>query len=181
MGRDELDMDLDKRQAILRLIQEFPGLHLSEIARRLEWSTMLTEYHLRVLEKHDMVSSLEEDHYRRYYAKVEQGGIRVDVLGAQEKRLLALLRHPVRLHLVTYLASNAAARNKDMAVALGLSRPATTYQLAKLLRAGVVQKDASDLYGLVDREGVRKLLLAFRPPDDVVERFRSLWDRLRDE
>jgi predicted transcriptional regulator len=178
VGRNELDMDLERRRQVLSLVQSFPGLHLSEIARRLDWSPMLTEYHLRVLEKHDLVSSMEEDHYRRYYAKVEHGGMRVDVLGAQEKRLLALLRHPVRLHIITYLAAHGEGRNKDMATSLGLSRPATSYQLSKLLRAGVVTKDETDRYVLADAPTVTRLLLAYRPPDDLVERFRDLWDRL---
>jgi predicted transcriptional regulator len=176
--RDDLDMDLERRQAVLKLIQEYPGLHLSEIARRLQWSPMLTEYHLRMLEKHDLVSSMEEDHYRRYYAKVEQHGLRVDVLGTAEKRLLALLRHPVRLHIITFLAAHGEGRNRDMAESLGLSRPATSYQLARLLRAEVVTKDEGDRYRLVDKETILRLLRDYKPPADLVERFRTLWDRL---
>jgi len=178
VARDELDMELDKRQALLGLIREYPGLHLSEIARRLEWSPMLTEYHLRMLEKHDLVSSLEEDHYRRYYAKVEHHGVRVDVIGAVDKKLLGLLRHPVRLHLITFLAAHGEGRNRDMAKSLGLSRPATSYQLAKLLKAGVVAKDEADRYRLVDAPTILRLLREHKPPEDLVESFRSLWDRL---
>lgn len=178
MAREDLNMDLERRQAVLRLIQEYPGLHLSEIARRLDWSPMLAEYHLHMLEKHELVSSMEEDHYRRYYAKVEQHGIRVDPMGASEKRLLALLRHPVRLHIVTFLAAHGEGRNRDMAEALGLSRPATSYQLAKLLRSQVVAKDDADVYHLVDPEEILRLLRLYKPPEDLVERFRSLWDRL---
>lgn len=178
MAHGGLDMDLEKRQAILRLVQEFPGLHLSEIARRLDWSPMLTEYHLRVLEKHELVSSMEEDHYRRYYATTEREGLRVDVLGAHEKRILALLRHPVRLHIVVFLAAHGEGRNKDIAASTGLSRPATSYQLVKLARAGVVVKAEGESYRLADADGVGRLLAAYRPPADLVEGFRALWDRL---
>lgn len=178
MRRDELNLDLERRRAILDLVQSFPGLHLSEIARRLDLSPMLAEYHLRVLEQHDFVSSIEEDHYRRYYAKVEHGGLRVDALGAQEKRLLALLRHPVRLHVLIYLAANERGRNKDIAKELGLSRPATSYQLARLLKAGVVVKDEEELYRLVDAATITRLLMTYKPPPDLVERFRGLWERL---
>lgn len=178
MGRGELDLDLERRRRILELIQAYPGLHLSEIARRLDWSPMLAEYHLRVLEKHDLVSSVEEAHYHRYYARIEKEGMRVDALGAAEKRLLGMLRHPVRLHIVALLANQPGTRNKDVATALGLSRPATSYQLGRLLAAGIAAKDADDRYSLVDASTVTRLLLAYRPPSDQVERFKDLWDAL---
>lgn len=178
MRRDELDLDLERRRAILEMVQAFPGLHLSEIARRLDLSPMLAEYHLRTLERHDFVSSMQEDHYRRYYAKIDREGLRVDALGAQEKRLLALLRHPVRLHVLAYLAAHGSGRNKELAQELQLSRPATSYQLSKLLRAGVVTKDEADAYRLVDPATITRLLLAYKPPPDLVERFRGLFDRL---
>ncbi len=178
MRRDELNLDLERRRQAIELIQAFPGLHLSEIARRLGWSPMLAEYHLRVLERHDLISSIEEDHYRRYYAKVDREGLRVDALGAQDKRILALLRHPVRLHIVTYLANYGEGRNKEIAQSLNLSRPATSYQLGKLAKGGVAAKDEGDVYRLVDAAVVTKLLLAYKPPPDLVDNFRELWDRL---
>lgn len=178
MRRDDLNLDLERRRAILELVRTYPGLHLSELARRLEWSPMLTEYHLRVLERHNLVSSIQEAHYRRYYAKTEREGLSIDTMGAHEKRVLALLRHPVRLHVVTYLAAEGHGRNKEIAKSLGLSRPATSYQLGKLHKAGIVLKNEQDVYRLADADTVTALLLAHKPPADLVEGFRDLWDRL---
>lgn len=178
MRRDELDLDLERRRLILELVQVYPGLHLSEIARRLSWSPMLAEYHLHLLERHELLTSLEEGNYHRYYAKIEREGMKIDALGAQEKRVLALLRHPVRLHLAVFLATQPARRNKEIAKELALSRPAVSYQLAKLAKAGLVAKDAEDLYRLAEPALITRLLLIYRPPQDQVERFRDLWDRL---
>lgn len=172
-------MELARRRAILELLEEFPGLHVSEIARRLEWSPMLAEYHLRVLAKHDLVSRVEDDRYHRYYAKVEREGMRVDALGAREKRVLGMLRHPVRLHILTYLAVEGRGRNRDMARSLGLSRPATSYQLGRLLKAEIVTRDDAGVYELVEMDQVVRILLAFKPPSDLVEGLGDLWDRLR--
>lgn len=178
MGRDEVALELEGRRSLLELVQQFPGLHLSEIARRLNWSPMLAEYHLRVLEKSNLISSIQDEHYHRYYAKVEREGMRIDALGAQEKRVLAALRHVVRLHIATFLAVKGEGRNKEIAQSLGLSRPATSYQLSRLSRAGVVSKDAQDVYRLIDSSTVTRLLLLYKPPADHVERFRDLWDTL---
>lgn len=179
MRRKELNLDLERRRAVLAVVEQYPGLHLSELARRLNWTPMLAEYHLHVLEKHQIVTSIEEDHYRRYYPRTEREGIRVDTMGAEDKRLLGLLRHPVRLHLATYLAVEGVGRNKEMAAQLGLSRPATTYQLSRLAKAGVVAKDEEDVYHLVEPDRVVRLLMAHQPPPDTVESFKALWDRLR--
>lgn len=178
MRRDELNLDLDRRRQILELIQAYPGLHLSDLARRLDWTPMLAEYHVRILEQHGLISSLQEAHYHRYYARVQREGFQVDALGAQDKRILGLLRHPVRLHIAAYLAANIAARNKELANAIGMSRPAVTYQLGKLVKAGIVLKDGSDLYRLVDPTTVTRLLISYRPPEDVLSSFKDLWDRL---
>lgn len=178
MQRDELNLELERRRNILQLVQEFPGLHLSEIARRLQWSPVLAEYHLRMLERHDLIGSVQEAHYHRYFPKIEREGMKIDTLGAQEKRVLSLMRHPVRLHILVYLAAGQEGRNKDIARSLGLSRPATTYQLARLLREGLVAKDDQEVYHLVDAALVTRLLMMYQPPKDVVDQFKELWDKL---
>jgi predicted transcriptional regulator len=45
------------RKALYEFVRASPGYHLREIARALGLSITLADYHLRFLEKHELVSS----------------------------------------------------------------------------------------------------------------------------
>ena len=157
-----------------------PGLHLSEIARRLQWSTPLAEYHLRILERGGWVTATQVGQLRCYFPRARPGqpAAAAGVVAAGQRDRLALVRHPVRMHIVALLARSPGGRNRDIAKAVGLSRPAASHHLARLLRGGVVERGPDGRYQLARADELLPLLRSHPPPPDHVGRFQALWDDL---
>ncbi|MHB1262644.1 MAG: helix-turn-helix domain-containing protein, partial [Thermoplasmatota archaeon] len=59
LRRDDL-LALEARRRVYQNVEEFPGLHLSEVARQCGLETNHAKYHLDALEKHGLVSSRME-------------------------------------------------------------------------------------------------------------------------
>ena len=69
--------DAHMRRRILLAVEEYPGLHLRAIQRRLSTSAMLAEYHLNVLEKLGLITSNLERGYRCFFP-VRAGPLTLD-------------------------------------------------------------------------------------------------------
>jgi predicted transcriptional regulator len=168
----------DPRSELLRLVQAQPGLHLSAIARHLGWSTTLAEYHLRVLEHDELVTSLQVENQRRFFPRVQRHGLVLDLVAAGDKRLFGVLRHPVRSRLVATLARNGPTRHSELAKQLGLSRPAASYHLGRLERRGVVARTEHGVYTIVEASGVRAAIQRLGRTTDATSELRSVFDGL---
>ena len=58
-------LELETRRKIYDFIQKFPGLHVREISRRLEIPFSTLQYHLRFLEKRELVKAKDDGKYIR--------------------------------------------------------------------------------------------------------------------
>jgi len=85
--------ELKIQKQIHSIIKKNPGLHLSKVAEMLQISIPLALYHLRYLEKNDLITSVKEEGYLRYY---ESG-----VIGTKEDivKNLELSRSLISYHL----------------------------------------------------------------------------------
>ena len=173
-------LELDTRRAIYNLVLSQPGLHLREIQRQLGMHVNLVEYHLHHLIASELVVSVHQGGYNRFFASQAPGeGSNVDRLTAQEKRVLGMMRQPMPLRIMVYLLAAGSTQHKDVCNHLGCAPSTLTYHMKKLVRARiVVQKSAGDGkgYHLADRRGVAHLLMLYRPaPFDQVDAFTELW------
>lgn len=151
---------------------------MREIQRELDLSIALAEYHLRVLERAGLVTSTTQEGYKRYYPAPEEGG---RGLGGQERRVLGVLRQAIPLKVTLLLMRDGRATNKEMAEALGLSPSRLSFHVKKLLGAGVVRRlprSEGRGYELEDPETTLRLLVAYRPPPDVLDECTELWEDL---
>ena len=65
--------ELETQQKIYTLIAQHPGLSLSKIAELLDINIPLLLYHLRILEKHHIVSTVKEKGFTRCYVEGSVG------------------------------------------------------------------------------------------------------------
>ena len=86
--------ELQIRKLIYRLIGNYPGLNQSKIAEILDISSPLALYHLRYLEKNDLIIAEKKAGYTRYYIKGK--------IGIQDKQLLSLFRQETPLRLILF-------------------------------------------------------------------------------
>lgn len=172
-------LELETRRDIYALVRSVPGLHMRDIQRRLELSIALAEYHLRYLEEAGMLVSVEEGGYRRYYpATAVDGG---PGIGARDRRVLSVLRQPVALRIALYLLTVESSTLSEVAAALERSPSGLSFHLKKLVRHGIVrrlERTEGRGYAIEDRRYITRLLLAYRPPPDMVDECAELWDSL---
>jgi predicted transcriptional regulator len=175
-------LELDTRRSIYELVSSQPGLHLREIARRLGMHINLVEYHLGHLIRSELVVEVRDAGYSRYFPTGPPGGgagAGADRLTSQEKRVLALLRQPMPLRIIVYLVAAGRAQHRELCAHLGCAPSTLTYHMQRL----VAQQVASQVtagegkgYSLVDRRGIARLLMLYRPePFDQIDAFTELW------
>lgn len=165
----------ETRGRLLRLLRRYPGLHLREVARRLEVDVGTAKYHLDRLEKHGYLSALQMRRNKHYFPRCDR--FDGELVDRKDKPLLAHLRTPMVLLLVLQLLASGPLSAADLASGVDLSPSQVHYYLSKMERVDIVtSQDGNSAYALQDPVRVRDLLLAYGPPRDQVEGFVDLWE-----
>jgi len=172
MVRDPLE--LESRRRAYELVAAAPGLHLRELARRLAVDVRTAEYHLRQLEKHALVTAIDEGGFRRFFPRTADGR-GAEIVDARDKPILGLLRKPVPLYVALVLLSRERAPHTELAADAGVAPSTLSYHLDRMARAGIVA-EAEGGYRLREPERIARLLYAHRPTQDLIDRFLDLWE-----
>ena len=173
-------LELETRRAIYNLVLSQPGLHLREIQRQLGMHVNLVEYHIHQLIASELVMSVQQGGYNRFFPAQAAGADRqVDRLTSQEKRVLGLMRQPMPLRIMVYLLATGNSQHRDICDHLGCAPSTLTYHMKKMVKVQViVQTTAGEGkgYHLTDRRSVARLLMLYKPaPFDQVDAFSELW------
>jgi predicted transcriptional regulator len=174
-------LELETRRRIFQLVSSFPGLHMREIQRKLKLSIALAEYHLIFLEKANLITSISEGGYKRFYVKEEDGRAPGMVIGHPERKILGLLRQRIPLQITLFLLGRKQATHSDISKSLEVSPSKLSFHLKKLLRSGVVRKlerDEGKGYAIADGNRIFRLLLTHKPAQDMLDEFSDLWDNI---
>lgn len=124
----------EARRNIHELVKAEPGLCLNDLVGRTGYSRNAVSYHLFVLEKEEVVVSVKDGKYRRYF--VRNGKY---VNGA--KSVVAALRNATTLRLAQTVMGSPGAIQRDLCVALGATPSATCWHAKRLLDLGVIRKE----------------------------------------
>lgn len=164
------DRSLTTRRRILRLVEEFPGLHLRELARQAGTSEPLAGYHLANLVADDIVEAVTEGGFKRFYVRSGPQP------SERDRAILELLRHAAPLQIVVFLLERDGATHPEIAEETGLSKSTVTYHLHRLRGASLVEHVPTGA-GFQVREArrIESLLLRWEPPRDITDRFERLW------
>lgn len=176
---DKDPLEQTVRRDVYEHVKDYPGLHLSQIARGVDLTTNHVKYHLRVLEKNDLVTSIRQDGYWRFFPKENGTPLTRETVDHGDKPVLSLLRKPVPLQITLHLLDQGEANNKRIAEAVGVSPSTSHYHLGTMQEAGMLEdrrEGRSVVYELADPERIRGLLHQHEPPGELVEGFLEAWD-----
>ncbi|HLE96211.1 MAG TPA: ArsR family transcriptional regulator [Candidatus Thermoplasmatota archaeon] len=165
-------LELQARQRIFDKVRERPGIHFSEIVRELDYAPTTVRYHLSVLEREGVLSSLEVGRYLRYYPREQGERFLRDVLSPEEKRALAMLRQRVPLAVAVELLVNGERTHGQLTTAVGVSPSTMTHHLKRMTQVGVVQqaREGREVHvSLVRPEQVRELLKKYEIKPDLAD------------
>ncbi len=163
-------LELETRRKISIILKRNPGLHLSKIAEMLDVRISLLEYHLSHMEKHNVITSLKEVGYKRYYL-VDSN------LGANEKRILAVLRRETPLKIVLLLLKNPKLTHKEILSNFTISPSTLSWHIKRLLKYQVLEIEVSGKekrYKVTNDKDVIKLLMRYKP-FMFKESFNNIW------
>ncbi|MBS3816301.1 MAG: winged helix-turn-helix transcriptional regulator [Candidatus Thermoplasmatota archaeon] len=168
MGKKTLE--LEARKKTYEAIDENPGVHLRELDRKLDIPLGTLRYHLRVLEKKDMIVSKKESKYKRYYARGE--------VQKEDKELLSTLRKELPRTIILFLLEYPGSTHKEICSALAVSGSTLSYHLKKLREREVIEKEEKE-YSVKDEEKVAEVLIRYQQTflDRLVDRFVRFWKK----
>lgn len=163
------ESSIELRRRIARLVQAYPGLHMREIARQAGISEALAGYHLDELVKDEVLESVQEEFFRRFYPA--KGGAR-----EEDRDLLGALRQRVPLQIVLHLLGHGQATQQQLADLVGVGKSTMSYHVGRLLDLDLLATPAEGR-GVVlrDPKRVERLLLRYQPPKDLTDRMVDLW------
>lgn len=132
LGRDEV-LDHDARHRMYKVIQDEPGIHVSELMRRVDggWGGLM--HHLHVLEDKEFVTSRDDGRYRRLFPVGQYNPDRMDTI--------ALLRNESTAEALDIIARRPGINQSELASRMGMKPPSARYHLQKLQEAGLVRKE----------------------------------------
>ena len=163
----------DIRENILDLIEKQPGLHLSKIAESMDMRVSHIEYHLKYLEKQNLIHAVRErGYFKRYYLKESH-------VDEHEKQIISLLRQEITLKIVLFLLKNQIAKYKDLQHHLGMSAPRVSYHLTKLVDHGLIEtpNPTSKGYTLKNPKEIIHFLRKYKL-HTVIDTFKDIWATL---
>jgi predicted transcriptional regulator len=178
---DELVFEVESRRRIYEAVCKFPGIHLRELSRTVDLKLNLVDYHLLYLEKREIIYSLLDGQFKRYYPKdMLDADHKKDIYGAPDKQLVGLLRQPIPFRIIVLLARSGVMSHKDLTEALHKSPSTVSHHLDKLHRAGAVTKSPEGRgYALSDPARIERILVSFTPhPETLADGFLEIWENL---
>ncbi|MFP4051226.1 MAG: winged helix-turn-helix transcriptional regulator [Thermoplasmata archaeon] len=167
-------LELDSRREIYELVEDQPGVHLSKIADLLEMNVSLAEYHLRFLEKNDLIKSVKKKGYKRYFPTKEK-------VEPKDKEILFELRKEIPLTIVFLLIENGRMTHKKILKEMDIAKSTLSYHLRKLKDIDILKSKKYGKkrgYSLRDRKEVVQLLVKYKP-QDVIDGFADIWKDLQ--
>jgi predicted transcriptional regulator len=165
-------LELETRRRIFELVSSTPGIHFSELKRRLGLATGMLVYHLDYLQKQGIVYAEKKSFYKRYYPTGK--------LTREEKSILSMLRLEIPRAIVLYLLNHPNTTHKQLLSNFDISGATLSYHLKNLVENGIVSKTIvgkKSVFAVRDEEKVAKILITYKESfyDLLVDKFIKFW------
>jgi predicted transcriptional regulator len=163
--RKEESQSQSNRDCIYQFIANNPGCHLRKISKDLHLAMGDTQYHLKTLERTDLIKSRRIGVFRRYYT--------VSICGEKLESLLAILRQEAPRDIIIFLIENPGATQADVAKHKGFSAPTINWHMSRLIEIGLIRSHKQgkflNYYIKADIKDITAILRRYYP---------SIWNKL---
>lgn len=128
------------RERILELVDQEPGIHFRELARRLDMGHGILDHHLRKLEDAGMLGEHKTESHRCYFRPGETD--------QAERQALAAVKAGGPLRIMEALATSPGSSITQVADEAGLARSTASHHVDRLADVGVI---AAEIQGRAKR------------------------------
>jgi len=133
-------LELEARRKIYDFITKSPGMHVREISRRLEIPFTTLQYHLRFLEKRELVKAKEDGKYTRYFV--------FNKFGRKEKDVVDLIRKKTTRSMILYFLAFIVCSQIEISKSLEKHPTTIEFHLKKMEKMDVIKQVKSE-YGVI--------------------------------
>lgn len=149
-------LEHEDRQAILALVEDRPGIHFRDIARRLDLGHGILDHHLRKLTEAGVLEEHATESHRCYFPTGR--------IPASEREALANVKAGSARRLMAALREHPGSSLSELAEAVGLARSTVSHHIARLEDVRVVD---------AHREGRAKALRLTDLGEEVLDRVEA--------
>src|SRR5437773_8381325 len=143
-SKDEDILAVQTRKDLYDFVRRNPGFHLRELARALNLSITLADYHLRFLERHDLITSSMDGEYKRFYPRSTPGlADSRPALTEADRQILGFLRQPVPLRVMNFLMEREGATHQSIPDPVPVSPRTLSHRLKNMQAAGTIDRAES--------------------------------------
>ena len=119
------------RHDIYNFILKYPGLHFSELSRKLDLPKSTLLFHLNYLERCGVIVTKTEGRYTRFF--VEKS------FGSFERKIINILRQDALRNIVLYIGILGGASQVELSRELSLSPKTIEKHLKRLMKVGFIE------------------------------------------
>jgi len=125
------------RMTVFNFVKDNPGFHFRAMSDCLEMPIGVLQYHLGLLVNGGLISAYSDGRYKRYF---ESGKFT-----ETEIKVISILRHKTASKILVALMEKHAALHKELALKLGISSQALSWQMNRLEQMSIVQRKTEGL------------------------------------
>jgi DNA-binding transcriptional ArsR family regulator len=124
-------LNLELRNKIYNIILKNPGLHFREIVRKSNIPATTLSYHLRRLEKNDLLITKKEGRYIRYFVSKD--------IDNKEKTIINIIRQETTRNILLYIVLMIVTTQSEIAKELELHPTTVEFHLKKLRKNDLIE------------------------------------------
>ena len=124
-------LDFEIRNKIYNFILKHPGLHQRDLSRKMNIPKTTLSYHLRFLEKRDLIVAKYDKSHHRYYT-IENGG-------ALDKKVINFLRQDIPCNIILYMLVTIIASRQELSRSLEKPPNTISFHLNNLIDAEILE------------------------------------------
>ncbi|MGA1820609.1 MAG: winged helix-turn-helix transcriptional regulator [Thermoplasmatota archaeon] len=125
--RNELLENMNRKH-LIDIIKEKPGIHFSELQRELDLKQGVLSYHLNVLEKNELIKSVQDGTFRRFYLY-------------DDKIEFEFRLHEMQKNILFIISQRPGITQSNISKKLGRNRMVVNYHLKILLETGILHME----------------------------------------
>lgn len=126
------------RQEVYERVKAAPGINFVQLSEQVAFGSSTLNYHLRVLEKNEYITSVKDGRYLRFFDR--QAG----TYSGAKKTQASALRNPTTAAMARHIRDHPGVAQCDLAAAFGVTASTVNWHMTRLTGAGLVdrQRDA---------------------------------------
>ncbi|HUR25420.1 MAG TPA: winged helix-turn-helix transcriptional regulator, partial [Candidatus Thermoplasmatota archaeon] len=126
------------RQEVYERVKAAPGINFVTLGEQVAFGSSTLNYHLRVLEKNEYITSVKDGRYLRFFDR--QAG----TYSGAKKTQASALRNTTTAAMARHIRDHPGVAQCDLAAAFGVTASTVNWHMARLTGAGLVdrQRDA---------------------------------------